>query len=118
VPEIRTGEVSVIPSRDFFTAVERLFQEGLPTKVFVAKPYRELYRGFVEREQFEAQPRSLPNPPAAGRPFRPRVTRLISDMWKGPSFHFLNAPPVYHDAIVKDVEGCFMALYLRQRVGV
>lgn len=65
-------EVSTIPSSDFYAAVQRLFQEDLPTKAFVAKPYRELYRGFVERDQFEAQPRSLTDPPGAERVFAPR----------------------------------------------
>lgn len=65
-------EASVIPSSDFYSAVQRLFQDDLPTKVFVARPYRALYRGFVEREQFETQPRSLPDPPGADRPFAPR----------------------------------------------
>lgn len=65
-------EASVIPSSDFYAAVQQLFQEDLPTKVFVAKPFRELYRGFVERDQFEARSRSLPNPPAADRTFAPR----------------------------------------------
>ena len=65
-------EASVIPSSDFNAAVQRLFKEDLPTKVFVAKPYRALFRGFVERDQFEAQPRSLPNPPGTDRSFAPR----------------------------------------------
>lgn len=63
-------EASALPDSKFHAEVQRLFQEDLPTKVFVAKPYRELYRGFVERSQFEAQPRSLPNPPGAEKRFR------------------------------------------------
>jgi hypothetical protein len=64
-------EASMIPSSSFFAAVQRLFKEGLSTKVFVAKAYRDLYRGLVQREQFEAQPRSFPNPPGTDRSFRP-----------------------------------------------
>lgn len=65
-------EASVIPSSDFNAAVQRLFPDDLPTKVFVAKPYRVLYRGFIEKDRFEAQPRSLPDPPGADRAFLPR----------------------------------------------
>ena len=39
--------------------------------MFVAKPYREMYRGFVSREDFESRPRSLPAPPGGNRPFEP-----------------------------------------------
>jgi hypothetical protein len=54
------------------SAVERLFQEDLPAKVCVAKSYGKLCRRFVQSEQVEAQPRSLPDPTGANRLFRPR----------------------------------------------
>ena|SRR5829696_1695453 len=53
-------------------AVQRLFREDLPAKVCVAKSYGKLWRRFVQREQVEAQPRSLPDPTGASRLFRPR----------------------------------------------
>jgi hypothetical protein len=57
---------------DSRSGVQRLFREDLPAKVCVAKSYGKLCRGFVQREQVEAQPRSLPDPTGANRLFRPR----------------------------------------------
>jgi hypothetical protein len=57
---------------DFRWAVQRLFREDLPAKVCVAKSYGKLWRRFGQREQVEAQPRSLPDPTGASRLFRPR----------------------------------------------
>ena len=57
---------------DSRSAVQRLFQEDLPAKLCVAKSYGKLWRSFVQREQVEAQPRSLPDPTGASRLFRPR----------------------------------------------
>jgi hypothetical protein len=54
------------------SVVQRLFREDLPAKVCVAKSYGKMWRRFVQREQVEAQPRSLPDPTGANRLFRPR----------------------------------------------
>ena len=63
------GALTTMDSR---SAVQRLFQEDLPAKLCVAKSYGKLWRSFVQREQVEAQPRSLPDPTGANRLLRPR----------------------------------------------
>ena len=60
---------------DYRSAVQRLFQEDLQAKVCVAKSYGKLCRSFVQREQVEAQPRSLLDPTGANRLFWPRELR-------------------------------------------
>ncbi|MGF1472935.1 MAG: hypothetical protein ACFB50_14500 [Rubrobacteraceae bacterium] len=74
-------EASTVPSSDFFAAVDRLFQEALPTKVFVGRPYRTLYRDAVDRETFESYPRSIPEPPGAELPFETKGHDLLA--WRG-----------------------------------
>jgi hypothetical protein len=54
------------------STVQRLFQEDLSAKVCLAKSYGKVWRRFVQREQVEAQPRSLPDPTGASRLFRPK----------------------------------------------
>ncbi len=76
-------ETSVVPSADFFAAVDRLFQDALPTKVFVGRPYRVLYRDAVDWEAFESYPRSLPKPPGDALPFDAKEHHLLA--WRSGS---------------------------------
>ncbi len=73
-------EASMIPPGDFLTEVERRFEGGLSTKVFVGKPYRALYASFIDRATFDAYPRDRAVLPAADRPYEPRSHDEL--MWR------------------------------------
>jgi hypothetical protein len=55
-------EVSVAPSKVLSSVLENLFKEGLPAKVFVARPYRELVEHFIGEENFNGIPRLWTGP--------------------------------------------------------
>ncbi len=65
-------EASMVPSERFWVVVERRFEGGLSTKVFVGKPYRALYVSLVNREEFDSYPRGRATAPAANRPYELR----------------------------------------------
>lgn len=62
-------EVSLLPAKHFDEVIEGLFRGGIPAKVFVARPYGELYREFVPEAQFDAGSRQEVEPPEHARDF-------------------------------------------------
>ena len=55
-------EVSLLPTEQFFDAMEQLFKAGLTGRIFVAGPYQELFSEFVPANEFEAFD-SIDSPP-------------------------------------------------------
>jgi hypothetical protein len=52
--------ISVLPGDQLLAIMEECFRQGVSSKLFVAKPFAELYREFHTREEFDAFPR-IPN---------------------------------------------------------
>lgn len=49
-------EASLLQTDDFFAIAEGLFQKGLSARIFVGRPYHELYSQFIPIEQFHTFP--------------------------------------------------------------
>ena len=64
------AEVSLLPIERFYEVLENCFRNGISMKVFVAKPYEILYRGFISKEVFESSNRSTKSIPESHRQFK------------------------------------------------
>lgn len=63
-------EISVLPKDEFFKILEKCFENGISMKVFIARPYIELLRYFVDKELFDESDRSSKSIPESHRSFK------------------------------------------------
>jgi hypothetical protein len=65
-------ETSLAPSDEVLQRIESAFKAGLSSKVYIARPYVELYRQLCPDPRPFAEQRTAWTPPEAGRVFHPR----------------------------------------------
>ncbi|MBF4474267.1 hypothetical protein [Methanobacterium formicicum] len=63
-------ENSLLPNDKFQRVIEDHFKKGISMKVFVGRPYMDLYRFFIDEETFEYSNRSSMSPPEPHRDFK------------------------------------------------
>jgi len=58
VASLVLADVSLLPRKRFYEAIENCFRNGISMKVFVSRPYGVLYRDFISEEVFDRSARS------------------------------------------------------------
>lgn len=73
-------KVSLLPNNQFFEIIEKSFQQGMSMKIFVGRPYQEVYKQFVKESDYDASHRKSLKVPYLEKPYLPEEHKSLG--WK------------------------------------